>query len=64
MLLLDFHGLGLQNSVHNLILVDKNTKKEILLFGKENKGYYNLFTKYPLSIFQSFGLALSELFAK
>lgn len=62
--ILDFRGKVKEPSVKNFILVDKETKTECLLFGKQSEEKFVLEVSYPLGLVQAMGIALSSISRK
>lgn len=58
---LDFKGKVTKPSNKNFILVESEAEEEVAIFGKVATDLYTLSVKWPLSVFQAFGLAIASV---
>lgn len=61
---LDFKGRVSKTSVKNFILIEKETSKEHIIFGKVGDNLYSLTVTQPFSIFQGFALGICSIASK
>lgn len=62
--MLDFQGRVKLPSVKNFLLTDDNEKENYMIFGRIDENLFSLEVKWPLSIYQAFGIAISSMASK